>query len=140
MNSRMRPLAVSTLAALMLAAAPAQAQREYDIVSDKNALPHGPCVVVGTSAKWGMLKGVEEFDILFVDEAWQLSWADFMLLGQVSARVGRLSVSERADALTVLARACYKTLFQKLTDRPRRAGLAVPDKAALHQIRKDALP
>jgi hypothetical protein len=49
-------------------------------------LPHGPCVVVGTSAKWGMVDLTEPFDVLFVEEAWQLAWADFMLLGQVAER------------------------------------------------------
>ena len=48
-----------------------------------NALPHTPCVVVGTAAKWGL---VSPFDFLFVEEAWQLAWADFMLLAQVSSR------------------------------------------------------
>ena len=28
----------------------------------------------------------DEFDVLFVDEAWQLAWADFMLLSQVAGR------------------------------------------------------
>lgn len=56
------------------------------VVTEKKNLPSGTCVVVATTAKWGMLQGVEEFDVLFVDEAWQMSWADFMLLGQVSGR------------------------------------------------------
>lgn len=49
-------------------------------------LPHGPTVVVATAAKWGLVDLVETFDVLFVDEAWQLSWSDFMLLGQVAPR------------------------------------------------------
>ncbi len=51
-------------------------------------LPQGPCVVVATTAKWSAsdLEGHEPFDVLFVDEAWQMSWADFMLLGAVAAR------------------------------------------------------
>jgi hypothetical protein len=47
-------------------------------------LPTGPCIVVGTSAKWGMVDIARPFDVVFVEEAWQLGWADFMLLGQVS--------------------------------------------------------
>jgi len=58
----------------------------YEIITNKKDLPDDACVVVGTSAKWGMLDGVQEFDVLFVDEAWQLAWADFMLLGQVAGR------------------------------------------------------
>lgn len=51
-------------------------------------LPTGACIVVSTSAKWGVadLDGQEPFDVLFVDEAWQLSWADFMLFGAVASR------------------------------------------------------
>ncbi len=51
-------------------------------------LPVGPGVVVSTSAKWGTadLGGAEPFDVLFVDEAWQLCWADFMLFGAVAPR------------------------------------------------------
>jgi hypothetical protein len=51
-----------------------------------NQLPHAPLVVVGTAAKWGLAQLTSPFDFVFVDEAWQLGWADFMLLGQVSAR------------------------------------------------------
>lgn len=51
-------------------------------------LPQGPCVVVATSAKWGTsdLDGQDAFDLLFIDEAWQLCWADFMLFGAVASR------------------------------------------------------
>lgn len=50
-----------------------------------NLLPT-PCIVVGTSAKWGLINLARAFDIVFVEEAWQLSWSDFMLLRQVSDR------------------------------------------------------
>jgi hypothetical protein len=43
-------------------------------------------VVVGTAAKWGLVDIELPFDVLFIEEAWQLSWADFMLLGQVAER------------------------------------------------------
>ncbi len=51
-------------------------------------LPQGPCIVVATSAKWATsdLDGQDPFDVLFIDEAWQLSWADFMLFGAVASR------------------------------------------------------
>jgi hypothetical protein len=49
-------------------------------------LPHHPAVVVATTAKWGMVDVDPPFDLIFVDEAWQMAWADFMLLGLVSAR------------------------------------------------------
>jgi hypothetical protein len=43
-------------------------------------------VVVSTTAKWSLTALPHAFDLLFVDEAWQMSWADFMLLGQVAGR------------------------------------------------------
>ena len=51
---------------------------------DKNSLPAGPCIVVATIAKWALTKLVDTYDIMFVDEAWQMGWADFMLCAQVS--------------------------------------------------------
>jgi len=49
-------------------------------------LPPSRCVVVATAAKWALVSIHQPFAVLFIDEAWQLSWADFMLLGQVSER------------------------------------------------------
>src|SRR5262249_59147279 len=57
------------------------------VVTEKGELPGSRrCVVAETSAKWGMISLSHPFDVLFVDEAWQLAWADCMLLGQVAAR------------------------------------------------------
>jgi hypothetical protein len=56
------------------------------IESDQDSLPTGPCIVVATTAKWGTIDVQHPFDVLFVEEAWQMKWADFMLLGQVAAR------------------------------------------------------
>ena len=41
---------------------------------------------MGTAAKWGLVKLASSFDLVFVEEAWQLKWADFMLLDQVAGR------------------------------------------------------
>jgi hypothetical protein len=49
-------------------------------------LPHDNAVVVGTSAKWGLIDLDDAFDVLFVDEAWQLAHKDFQLLTQVAPR------------------------------------------------------
>jgi hypothetical protein len=56
------------------------------ITSDKRELPHGPSLVVATSAKWGLIDLQEPFDILFIDEAWQLAHKNLLLLTQVSER------------------------------------------------------
>jgi hypothetical protein len=55
-------------------------------ISKTKELPAGNAAIVATTAKWGMVNLSEPFDLLFVDEAWQMAWADFMLLGQVAAR------------------------------------------------------
>jgi hypothetical protein len=55
-------------------------------LADHKALPSGPCIVVGTTAKWGLIELVAAFDVVFIEEAWQMDWADFMLLGQVASR------------------------------------------------------
>jgi hypothetical protein len=55
-------------------------------ISDKGLLPTRPSVSVATTAKWSLTDLAAPFDILFVDEAWQMAWADFMLLGRVSGR------------------------------------------------------
>jgi hypothetical protein len=55
-------------------------------ITGTNELPVGPAVVVGTTAKWSTIGDFDPFDFLFVDEAWQMAWADFMLLGSVSER------------------------------------------------------
>jgi len=55
-------------------------------VSATRDLPPGHTVVVGTSAKWGLIDLHDAFDVLFVDEAWQLAHKDFQLLTQVAPR------------------------------------------------------
>lgn len=55
-------------------------------IADHKCLPSTPCVVVGTTAKWGTIQLRTSLDVVFIEEAWQMDWADFMLLGQVAAR------------------------------------------------------
>jgi hypothetical protein len=50
------------------------------------ALPPAHCIVIATAAKWGVVTIVDPFDVVFIEESWQLGWADFMLLGQVAER------------------------------------------------------
>jgi len=54
--------------------------------TDTGELPTGKCVVVATTAKWALVNIPAAYDVVFVEEAWQMAWADFMLLGQVSER------------------------------------------------------
>lgn len=56
------------------------------VETDAKLLPGKPCLVVGTAAKWGFATIVTPFAFVFIEEAWQLKWVDFMLLAQVSER------------------------------------------------------
>jgi superfamily I DNA and/or RNA helicase len=54
--------------------------------TETKELPIEKCIVVATSAKWSLVNMHDPFDVVFVEEAWQMGWADFMLLGQVAER------------------------------------------------------
>lgn len=60
--------------------------REVHVITDKKMLPGGPCIVVGTVAKMGLVDIVNLHDLLFIDEAWQMTWADFLTLRDVAER------------------------------------------------------
>ncbi len=45
-------------------------------------LPSGPCIVVGTTAKWGLINLPVPLDVCLVEEAWQMAWADFHCLAR----------------------------------------------------------
>lgn len=55
-------------------------------VTETRHLPSSASVTVAPAAKWGTVALSSPFDVLFIDEAWQLAWANFMLLGQVAER------------------------------------------------------
>jgi hypothetical protein len=56
------------------------------VARHRNGLPAGASVSVSTTAKWALSRLDRAFDLLFVDEAWQMAWADFMCCGLVSGR------------------------------------------------------
>jgi hypothetical protein len=49
-------------------------------------LPHTPGVTVATTAKWSLTDVGAAYDLLAIDEAWQMSWADLMQCATVSDR------------------------------------------------------
>lgn len=55
-------------------------------VTDKKELPHGPGVTVATTAKWSLTDLAAPYDLLAIDEAWQMSWADLMQSALVSEK------------------------------------------------------
>ena len=56
------------------------------LIEKTDELPTGPQVIISTSAKWGFVGEVEEFDLLAVDEAWQMNWATLMQCGNLAGR------------------------------------------------------
>jgi hypothetical protein len=54
-------------------------------VEDFDDLPHGSCIVVATTAKWGFVTIKADFDVLLVDEAWQMQWSQFVPLGRIAS-------------------------------------------------------
>lgn len=59
---------------------------EVQVLATSRELPEDRCIVVATTAKWGLVELHHPFDVVVVEEAWQMAWADFMLLGQIAAR------------------------------------------------------
>lgn len=55
-------------------------------VTDKKELPQGPGITVATTAKWSLTDLAAPYDLLAIDEAWQMSWADLMQCALVSER------------------------------------------------------
>jgi hypothetical protein len=53
-------------------------------ITDKKELPTGPGVTVATTAKWSLTDLAAPYDLLAIDEAWQMSWADLMQCALVS--------------------------------------------------------
>jgi hypothetical protein len=55
-------------------------------ITDKDLLDAGPGVTVATTAKWALTDLPWTYDLLAVDEAWQMAWADLMQCATVSER------------------------------------------------------
>ena len=49
-------------------------------------LTAGPGLFISTSAKWTTVKDPEPFDLLAVDEAWQMAWGDLMQCANLSKK------------------------------------------------------
>lgn len=66
--------------------APQDFPSSVEWVTDKKELPHSPGVTVATTAKWSLTDLASPYDLLAIDEAWQMSWADLMQCALVSGR------------------------------------------------------
>src|ERR1035438_2420846 len=100
-------------------------------ISDQHQLPTGRCIVVGTTAKWGTIELLSPFDVLFVEEAWQMKWADFMLLSQVAPRFVLIGDPGQIPPVVAIDAARWETA-------PRGPHRPAPELVLLEH-RKDAL-
>ncbi|MFF0945020.1 AAA domain-containing protein [Kocuria sp. CPCC 205300] len=55
-------------------------------ISDRAALPGRAGVTVATTAKWSLTDLALPYDLLAIDEAWQMSWADMMQCALISEK------------------------------------------------------
>lgn len=101
------------------------------VLSDKKQLPTGPCIAVATTAKWGLVELDHPFDLVVVEEAWQMAWADFMLLGQVAARFVLIGDPGQIAPVVSIDTARWETA-------PRAPHRAAPD-LVLREHRSEAL-
>ena len=54
--------------------------------TDSNSLGREPGLYISTTAKWTTVRDPEPFDLLAVDEAWQMAWADLMQCANLSEK------------------------------------------------------
>ena len=59
---------------------------EVVVVTKKQQLPQEGSVMIGTVAKLGHVEFTDKYDILLIDEAWQMKWADMLTLRDVASR------------------------------------------------------
>jgi hypothetical protein len=100
-------------------------------ISNQHELPTSRCIVVGTTAKWGTIELASPFDVLFVEEAWQMKWADFMLLSQVAPRFVLIGDPGQIPPVVAIDAARWETA-------PRGPHRPAPELVLLEH-RKDAL-
>jgi AAA domain len=65
---------------------PSDMSDRVDIVSSTKLLPTEPSIIISTVAKYGLSEINNPYDVLFIDEAWQMTWADFLTIRDVSDR------------------------------------------------------
>lgn len=56
------------------------------VVQKPRDLPDDAVIVVSTVAKFCLTDTKQPFDVLYIDEAWQMTWADFLAMRDVSDR------------------------------------------------------
>ena len=66
--------------------APSDGHERVSVVKHSSGLPVRSGIVVGTASKFGLSELDGQFDLLFVDEAWQMAWADFLPMRHIAPR------------------------------------------------------
>jgi AAA domain len=59
---------------------------DIEWVFKSHELPTSPSLSIATAAKWTWMKDIEPFDVLAIDEAWQLPWAELMQCSKISEK------------------------------------------------------
>ena len=65
---------------------PAGVDPKIRIVRKPDEVPDHPCVVIATVSKYGYATTHNPFDVLAIDESWQMPWEAFMATAPVSKR------------------------------------------------------
>jgi hypothetical protein len=55
-------------------------------ITELAELPNGPGLYISTTAKWTWVRNPEPFDVLAIDEAWQMAWGDLMQCAKLSKK------------------------------------------------------
>jgi hypothetical protein len=93
--------------------------RRVAIETKSRELPHGPCVVVATVKKWEYGE-LSPFDVVFVDEAWQMTWSSFLALDRVAGRFVLIGDPGQIPPVVTIDTSFWETT-------PRAPHLAAPE-------------
>jgi len=63
---------------------PANFPKSVEWNTDANSLTRKPGIYISTAAKWVTMREPDQFDLLAIDEAWQMSWALLMQCAKLS--------------------------------------------------------
>jgi len=55
-------------------------------INSTDDIPNATGVVIATSAKWATIVEIPDFDLLAIDEAWQMNWATLMQCADISSK------------------------------------------------------
>jgi AAA domain len=66
--------------------APSAFPKEIEWVNDAKLLSHEPGLYISTTSKWTWVQDPNAYDVLAIDEAWQMAWGDLMQCAKLSKK------------------------------------------------------